>query len=162
MNQDPLGMQAAKVASFPGPSSPNITDLTPVTANPCDGSAGQKWTLNSDKTIRHVLSGKYVLSFFFVFSIFLLSFLSLSSHPSRSSLSPLSFFSLSSFHLPSHSNMNLFRCLDIPYCSTTSLTQLDLWDCHVGSPNEVSFFSLSSFVFLLFLLFLFYFILFCL
>jgi len=44
------------VASYPAPIQ-NVTNLTPISATTCDGSAAQQWTINSDKTIRHVESG---------------------------------------------------------------------------------------------------------
>lgn len=57
VNQDSLGAQAAKVASYPA-SSTNFSNLTPVTASSCNGSPNQQWTINNpDKTIRHIASG---------------------------------------------------------------------------------------------------------
>jgi len=57
VNQDPMGVQAAKVATYPGPS--DLINLTPVTGTSCSNSATQKWTMNnSDKTIRNVASGR--------------------------------------------------------------------------------------------------------
>jgi len=85
VNQDPLGVQGSKVATFPPPPQ-NITNLSPVVGEKCDGSKIQQWTYNSDdKTIRHVQSG---------------------------------------------------LCLDIPQCSKSAGTALDLFQCHVGSPNQ--------------------------
>eukprot|EP00026_Physarum_polycephalum_P007276 Phypoly_transcript_07334.p1 GENE.Phypoly_transcript_07334~~Phypoly_transcript_07334.p1 ORF type:complete len:529 (-),score=81.06 Phypoly_transcript_07334:65-1420(-) len=84
VNQDPLGVQGSKVASYPAPAQ-NITNLSPVLAAPCDGSAIQQWTINSDKTIRHVQSG---------------------------------------------------LCLDVPNCDTAVGTALEVFECHVGDPNE--------------------------
>jgi len=84
INQDPLGVQAARVASTPS-SGGTVTPGVPVIGSACSGSASQQWTINNDKTIRHVQSG---------------------------------------------------LCMDIPNCATSAGTQLELWDCHVGQPNE--------------------------
>lgn len=55
VNQDSLGVQAAKVASFPYMG--NFSDLTPVAASTCEGRPDQQWYYNAtDKTIRNLAS----------------------------------------------------------------------------------------------------------
>jgi len=56
INQDSLGIQAGKVAQYPGPD--DTQNLTPVQGIKCNGGKSQQWTINSDKTIRNVLSGR--------------------------------------------------------------------------------------------------------
>ncbi len=58
VNQDPLGIQGVKVASYPSQASDNYTATTLVYASSCSGDASQQWSINNpDKTIRHIASG---------------------------------------------------------------------------------------------------------
>jgi len=55
INQDPLGIQGVKVATYPAPR----TGAAYAIASECTGKADQQWSLdNSDHSIRHLATGK--------------------------------------------------------------------------------------------------------